>query len=185
MLWYCDLRGFTSMSERLPREDVVAILNSYFEVMGEAVQSRGGEILKFVGDGMLAIFPLDGPTAGGPAGSIATGLALDAGRDAVAGLARLNAERSAWGQPTLQCGIGLHLGDVMYGNIGAANRLDFTVIGPAVNLVTRIEGLCKRLDRPLLTSAVFAACCPSPLLSLGFQPVRGLTEPVEVFGLPE
>jgi adenylate cyclase len=183
-LWYCDLRGFTALSERLAREDVVAMLNGYFEVMAEAVQSRGGEILKFIGDAMLAVFPLGEAAIDGPAAALVTALALDAARDAVAGLARLNAERSAWGQPVLYCGIGLHFGEVMYGNIGAINRQDFTVVGPAVNLLTRIEGLCKRLERPALASAAFAARCPHPLDSLGFQPVRGLAEPVEVFGVP-
>ena len=110
-------------------------------------------------------------------------LALAAALAAIQGLAALNAERAAWGQPTMQCGIALHLGDVMYGNIGASDRLDFTVIGRAVNLVTRMEGLCKRLDRLLVTSADFAQNCDTPLISCGFQPLRGLREPVEVFAV--
>ena len=189
VLWYCDLRGFTSLADRLPREEIVALLNAYFEVMGMAVQSHGGEILKFIGDAMLAIFPLgdeNGANTGEPMiDRAAAGLALAAALDAVRGMAGLNAERAAWGQPTMQCGIALHLGDVMYGNIGAPDRLDFTVIGRAVNLVTRLEGLCKRLDRPVLTSAAFAQSCDAPLLSCGFQPLRGLKDPVEVFAVPE
>ena len=187
VLWYCDLRGFTSLADRLLREEIVALLNAYFEVMGNAVQSHGGEILKFIGDAMLAIFPLsDGGAGAEPViDRAAADLALAAAVDAVRGMAGLNAERAAWGQPTMQCGIALHLGDVMYGNIGAPDRLDFTVIGRAVNLVTRIEGLCKRLDRRVLTSREFAQSCARPLLSCGFQPVRGLKEPVEVFTLAE
>jgi adenylate cyclase len=96
---------------------------------------------------------------------------------------RLNAQRAAWGQPILKAGIALHVGDVMYGNIGAPDRLDFTVIGPAVNLVSRIEGLCKRMDREVLASCAFAANCGDSMVSLGFQPVKGMTRPVEVFGL--
>ena len=195
VLWYCDLRGFTTLAERLPREEIVALLNGYFEIMGNAVHARGGEILKFIGDAMLAIFPLTETPFGGLASeggesngetavtSVICRLALDAARGALDGLRRFNAERAAWGQPTLQCGIAIHLGDVMYGNIGAPTRLDFTVIGSAVNLVTRLESLCKRFDRFVVASSEFAKQEPLEWLSLGFQPVRGLKEPVEVFGL--
>lgn len=181
VIFNCDLRGFTALADRLAREDLIALLNGYFEIVGEAVQQRGGEILKFIGDGMLAIFPTDGD---GHARHQAT-RALEATRAALAGLAEFNAERAAWGEPTLRMGIALHAGEVMYGNIGAPNRLDFTVIGPAVNLVSRIEGLCKRMGREVLTSREVADLARGQLVSLGFQPVRGLHEPVEVFGLPE
>jgi adenylate cyclase len=97
----------------------------------------------------------------------------------------VNKARRASDRTEVRIGIGLHLGEVIYGNVGAADRLDFTVIGPAVNLASRIEGLTKRLLRPILVSAAFARICPRPLVSLGFQPVRGLSEPEEVFGLPE
>ncbi len=183
VLWYCDLRGFSALSDRLSRVDLIALLNGYFEIMAGAVEARGGEILKFIGDAMLAILPLDGDSGAGEAGATA----LDAADDALARIAARNAERAAWGEPTLRCGIALHLGDVMYGNIGAPTRLDFTVIGPAVNLVNRIEGLNKRLGRAILTSAEFAAACPPHaarrLMSLGWHPVRGMVEPVEVYGL--
>jgi adenylate cyclase len=197
VLWYCDLRGFTSLADRLPREELIALLNGYFEAMGGAVEEHGGEILKFIGDAMLTIFPLDGDADGDGAGANGRGgeaeacaKALEAAIAAIAAMERLNAARAAWGQPTLRCGIALHIGDVMYGNIGSPTRLDFTVIGPAVNLVSRIDGLCNELNRTMLTSAAFAAAfagactgCGSRLVSLGHHPVKGLEEPVEVFEL--
>lgn len=179
VLWYCDLRGFTPLADRLPREELIALLNDYFEIMGGAVEQHGGEILKFIGDAMLAIFPLED---GDHSGASACTKALDAAEDALKAMNARNAERAAWGQPTLRCGIALHLGDVMYGNIGSANRLDFTVIGPAVNLVSRIEGLCNRLDRTILTSAEVAAACAARLVSVGWHPVKGLSDPIEVYG---
>ncbi|CAK0768324.1 Adenylate cyclase [uncultured Gammaproteobacteria bacterium] len=185
VLWYCDLRGFTNLADRLEREDLIALLNGYFEIMDRAVQARGGEILKFIGDAVLAMFPLAGDSAAPEADALTCALALDAADEAVVGMARLNIERAIWGQPTLHFGIALHLGDVMFGNVGAATRLDYTVIGPAVNLVSRIETLCKRLERTVLTSAAFARACRTRLLSLGLQPVRGKREPVEVFGLAD
>jgi adenylate cyclase len=177
VLWYCDLRGFTSLADRLPLSDLIALLNGYFEIMGGAVQERGGEILKFIGDAMLAIFPL-------PEGADSDAKchdALDAATDAVHRMEARNRELQTWGLPNLKAGIALHVGDVMYGNIGAPDRLDFTVIGPAVNLVSRIEGLCNRMNRRVLTSEPFSRACLPRLVSLGFQPVKGLKEPVEVF----
>jgi len=182
VLWYCDLRGFTPLADRLPREELIALLNGYFESMGDAVERHGGEILKFIGDAMLAIFPLTGEDM---TGTVAAIKALDAASDALATMAAQNAERAAWGQPTLRCGIALHVGEVMYGNIGSTERLDFTVIGPAVNLVNRIEGLCARLERTVLTSADFAALVdgkePYRLDPIGHHVVKGLAEPVAVY----
>ena len=181
LLWYCDLRGFTPLSDRLTREETIALLNGYFEIMAEPVQRRGGEILKFIGDAMLAIFPLED---GIPPAALCS-QALDAAIDAMDGMRARNEERSAWGDPTLKAGIAIHLGDVMYGNIGAPNRLDFTVIGPAVNLVSRIEGLCRDLGQPMLASAAVAEACGARLHSLGRHPVKGLKAPVEVFGFAD
>jgi len=180
-LWYCDLRGFTAMSENLPRDDIIALLNDYFECMAGPVHGHGGEVLKFIGDAILAIFrivdDLDRDRS--------CRIALSAGEEALSDLARLNDRRRAAGQPTLEVGIGLHTGAVMYGNIGAPNRLDFTVIGPAVNLVTRIEELCPLLHRALLTSARFASPCGSKLMSLGRHQLKGIVAPQEIFALPE
>ncbi|EWY40421.1 adenylate cyclase [Skermanella stibiiresistens SB22] len=178
VLWYCDLRGFTSLADRLPLADLIGLLNGYFEIMAGVVQARGGEILKFIGDAMLAIFPL--PDGVEPDAKVHD--ALDAALEAVGQMETRNRELQAWGLPTLKAGIAMHVGDVMYGNIGAPDRLDFTVIGPAVNLVSRIEGLCAELGRPILTSEAFAAVCPPRLTSLGHHPVKGLREQIQVFG---
>lgn len=190
VLWYCDLRGFTPLSDRLPPAELIALLNGYFEIMGGAVEDHGGEILKFIGDALLAVFPLadgrdDAPDERDAAALAACTAALAAARRAVRDIDARNAERLAWGEPALHCGIALHLGEALYGNIGAPTRLDFTVIGPAVNLTNRIEGLCKRLDRTVLASGDFARALPVEWEPLGAHDVKGLVRPVEVFGLPE
>ncbi len=183
-IWYCDLRNFTQMSNELPRDLVVATLNNYFDTIAKPVIDRGGEILKFIGDAMLAIFPMNDDLDR----DNKIRVALDAAIAALEGLRDLNELRMASGQLPLHVGIGLHAGSVSYGNIGAAHgedaRLDFTVIGPAVNLATRIEGLCSMLEQPLLASRQFASVCGSRLRFLGSHPVRGFTEPQDIFGLP-
>ena len=176
-----DLRNFTGLSDRLPGDAVIGLLDDYFDAMVSPIQEARGEILKFMGDGLLAIFPADDDEDFAPA-SLRALAAATGGLDR---LAAVNRERERNGEPELRTGIGLHLGEVIYGNVGAADRLDFTVIGPAVNLASRIEGLTKRLSRPLLTSRAFAEICPQPLVSLGLHPVRGLYHPEEVFGLPD
>lgn len=176
-----DMRNFTGLSDRLPGDSVIELLDDYFDAIVSPIQEKKGEILKFMGDGVLAIFPADDDEDFAPASL----RALDAATQGLARLDLVNAKRRERGEPELRTGIGLHRGEVIYGNVGAADRLDFTVIGPAVNLASRIEGLTKRLLRPLLTSAAFAEICPQPLVSLGFHPVRGLYEPEEVFGLPD
>jgi adenylate cyclase len=173
-----DMRGFTSLSDRLPGEELIALLDDYFDAVAAPVQARGGEVLKFMGDGLLAIFPL-----GGCAPADAAELALAAVTESLARIDGLNGERRAAERSEIRLGIGLHLGDIIFGNVGAVDRLDFTAIGPAVNLACRLETLTKRLGRPLLVSHDFAKACRRPLLSLGFHPVKGLSEPEEVFGL--
>ena len=176
-----DMRGFTGLSDRLPGDEVIELLDDYFDAVVSPVEAQKGEVLKFIGDGVLAIFPAEDDEDFAPSSR----RALDAAIEGLDRLAEINRGRGARAQPELRIGIGLHLGEVIYGNVGAADRLDFTVIGPAVNLASRIEGLTKRLLRPLLTSAAFAEVCPRPLVSLGFHPVRGLYQPEEVFGLPD
>jgi adenylate cyclase len=175
-LWLCDLRGFTELSERMGRDDVIACLNQYFDCMAKPVQEHGGEILKFMGDAMLAMFPLETDDA--------CRRALQAALDARAAMAQLNRERGGRGEEALGFGIALHTGDVMYGNIGAANRLDFTVIGPAVNLTSRIEGLCRTLRLDLLVSDTFAGMCAcAEYRSLGEYQLAGIGRRVEVFAV--
>ncbi|MGF3026661.1 adenylate/guanylate cyclase domain-containing protein [Methylobacterium aquaticum] len=174
-----DLRGFTRISELWPRDDVIALLNDYFDAVCCPVERNGGEILKFMGDGLLAIFPLDRPDAG-----VATLRAADEARRA---MRDLNGVRAAQGLDALGYGIGVHAGAVMYGNIGSRTRLDFTVIGPAVNVAARLEGLTKALDADVLVSGAFAALldAPTALACLGSFPLRGVGEPLEVYRLAE
>jgi class 3 adenylate cyclase len=180
VLWYSDLRGFTALSESLPRDHVIALLNAHFERLAAPIKAFGGEVLKFMGDGILAIFPTE--TAGATA---ACNQALRAARGARAGMAALNSERLARGESALAFGLALHLGDVMYGNIGAPDRLDFTVIGPTVNLASRLEALCKPLDRPVLASAAFAEACSEALTGLGSHTLPDIGRPEQVYTLPE
>jgi adenylate cyclase len=145
-----------------------------------AIQPFGGEVLKFIGDGLLAIFPL------APRGErAACDGAIAAVRAAREGMARLDAERLRVGLPPLPFGIGLHLGAVTYGNIGSPDRLDFTAIGPAVNLASRIENLCRPLDRPVLISEDVATRCSTKLTPMGKHSLRGSAQPVALFTLPE
>ena len=179
-LLYSDLRGFTALADRLPGDQVIDLLNDYFECMAAAIHARGGEILKFVGDAVLAIFPI----ADDLDRDRACLAALAAAREGLAALDAANERRAAAGRARIDLGLALHTGSVTYGNIGAPDRLDFTVIGPAVNLVTRLEGLCAPLGQRLLTSARFASPCGVRLVSLGFHRLRGIAEAQEVFGLP-
>ncbi|TIT73407.1 MAG: adenylate/guanylate cyclase domain-containing protein, partial [Mesorhizobium sp.] len=145
VLFYSDLRDFTALSEETAAEQVVAALNASFDRIAGAVHAFGGEVLKFIGDGVLAIFPV-----GERSSSEACEAALRAIGAARAGMAQLNQVRAGQGMPELQFGMALHLGDMVWGNIGTADRLDFTAIGPAVNLVSRLEGLCRPLGRGVL-----------------------------------
>jgi adenylate cyclase len=180
ILMATDLRGFTGLSDRLPGEELIGLLDDYFEAVTQPVVQHGGEVLKFIGDGVLAIFDLSKRAA-----DEATEAALSAAEEGLERLGKLSQRRLTAGQSGLHMGVGLHLGEVFYGNVGAADRLDFTAIGPAVNLTSRLEGLTKRLDRTLLVSEDFARACRRPLVSLGFHPVRGLSQPAEIFGLPD
>jgi adenylate cyclase len=175
-----DMRGFTQLSDRLPGEELIWLLDDYFDAVARPIQRHGGEVLKFIGDGILAIFPL---AAIAPAQATTT--ALDAAGEILERIDRLNLRRATEGRIEFRMGMGLHLGEIVLGNVGAADRLDFTAIGPAVNLTCRVEGLTKRLGRRLVVSRDFARACPRTLVSLGFHPVKGLSEPEEVFGLPD
>ena len=175
-IWICDIRGFTAMSGKLPRDRLINALNEYFDVMADAVTRHGGEILKFIGDAMLAIFPLDTP--------MACKRALDSAIDARTGMKELNERRKARGEEALEFGIALHAGDVMWGNVGAASRLDFTVIGPAVNLTVRMETLCKQVGCDILLSDTIAGMCEATsarVEPVGTYELRGIDRKVEIF----
>jgi adenylate cyclase len=177
VLWSSDLRRFTQISDQLPGDKVIGILNDLFDLQAKAIVGHGGEILKFIGDGLLAIFPVTNPTeATGTAAS-----ALAAAQEAQAALGVLRAGASRAGEPPLEIVIALHYGTVIYGNVGAADRLDFTVIGPAVNLVSRIEAIAKSRDLPLIVSDDFARAYGGALTSLGPHQLRGLDLPHELF----
>jgi class 3 adenylate cyclase len=179
-LLYADLRDFTALSERNPPAVVIAALDAWFDRIASPVHAFGGEVLKFIGDGVLAIFPV---VEGAP--RAACDNALRAVAAARAGMAHLDATRRQQGLPRLRFGAALHLGEILWGNIGAADRLDFTAIGPAVNLVSRLEGLCRPLDKTVLVSGIFAAECGTSLIPLGTHALRGIASPCIVFTVPE
>jgi adenylate cyclase len=179
VIWMCDLRNFTGLSEQHDQQAVLNLLNDFFEATVGTVEAYGGEVLKFIGDAILAIFPVQE----GHSAHEAAERALDAALDSLGRLEVVNQERVTRSDPEICCGIGIHLGNVMYGNIGAPHRLDFTVIGPAVNLTTRIEALCGQLDRAALASAAIAALCPDRLEQVGTFWVKGVAEPQLVYGL--
>jgi len=174
-IFICDLRGFTAMTDRSGRGQIVALLNRWFERIGAAIRAQHGDILKFMGDGLLAVFPLqDGRGA-------TCDRALDAALGAIAETDALNLELAAEGIAPLRFGIGLHWGEVEFGNIGTRERLDFTVIGPAVNLASRLQGLTKSLETPILASAEFAAASSRDMRDLGTSEVRGMAAAIGIF----
>jgi class 3 adenylate cyclase len=180
VLLFGDLRNFTALSETLAPEAVVTALDAWFDRIAGAVHAFGGEVLKFIGDGVLAIFPI-----GDRSPSAACDAALSAVVAARAGMAHLDQARERQGLPPLPFGIALHLGEMLWGNIGTADRLDFTAIGPAVNLVSRLEGLCRPLGRSVLISGAVAAETSTKLVPLGEHDLRGIAAPCAVFTLPE
>ncbi|WP_061027752.1 adenylate/guanylate cyclase domain-containing protein [Bradyrhizobium sp. CCH5-F6] len=175
----CDLRDFTRISDNWPRDDVIDLLNDYFDAMSEPIARYGGEILKFIGDGLLAIFPLSAPDA--------CANLLRAVAEARQAMAALNERNSVTGRAPLNYGIGVHVGDVMYGNIGSTSRLDFTVIGPAVNMASRLEALTKTIGKKVLLSRAFAELVEKEfaLEHVGQHAVRGFNEPIDLFAYPE
>lgn len=174
----CDLRDFTKISDNWPRDDVIDLLNDYFDAMSDPIARHGGEILKFIGDGLLAIFPLSQPNA--------CANLLRAVTEAREAMAALNERNKGAGRAPLNYGIGVHVGDVMYGNIGSSSRLDFTVIGPAVNMASRLEALTKQLKKTVLLSRDFAELVEREfeLEHVGKHEVRGFSDPIELFAYP-
>jgi len=180
VLLYGDLRGFTELSETMAPEAVVGALGAWFDRIAGAVHAFGGEVLKFIGDGVLAIFPI-----GERDPSAACDASLRAVVAARAGMAHLDAARGEQGLSPLPFGMALHLGEMLWGNIGTADRLDFTAIGSAVNLVVRLEGLCRPLGRSVLISGAVAAETRAALISLGEHVLRGIAAPCAVFAPPK
>ena len=181
IVFFTDLRGFTALADTMPGKELIALLDECFECMVAPVVKRGGEVLKFMGDGLLAAF-----AAGSVNRVAACSAALDAAIEALALMEALNARRQAEGRRTTGLDLVLHIGTVQYGNVGTAQRLDFTVIGPAVNEASRIEKLCEPLGQNLLISHQFAEAavsCRSRLVSLGRHRLRGVREETELFGL--
>jgi adenylate cyclase len=180
VLWFSDLRDFTGLNERLSASELLELLNNYLQLVGDALGKHGGEILKFIGDGVMAYFPAEDalflPQV--------TANALSAARQLIADIEAANEARAAGGAEAVRFGVGLHVGPVTFGNIGTEDRLDFTVIGPAVNRASRLESLTKELKVPVLASQEFNAVTVEPLKSLGKHTLRGVPEPVEVFTLP-
>jgi len=177
-IWFSDMRDFTALSDRSSPARVVEVLDAYFDAVASAIAARGGEVLKFIGDAVMAIFPLgdDAPRA--------CRQALGAAEDAFASLARLNDARATREEEPIHIGVGLHRGQVMYGNIGARDRLDFTVISSFVNEASRLESLSKRLDTPLALSESFAASIDADdVIDLGEHELKGVKAPLRVFTL--
>jgi len=179
--WYSDLRGFTALSETLPTDQLLRLLNDYYEYCAAAAAARGGEILQFIGDAILIVFEIKDPSRTGEVCQAA----LDAAIDAFDSIAVVNSRRHRAGLPTIEFGLGLHVGTVTHANVGAPNRLAFNVVGPAVNRTARIQGMTKELKIPLLMSRRFASEVRSPVQSVGSHDLRGVAKAQELFRLKE
>jgi adenylate cyclase len=180
-IWLSDLRGFTALSDRLPAETVVDILNQYFDCQVSAIRTHGGEVLKFMGDGLLAVFPV--MQQDGNVQQVCSRV-LEAAREA---RASVEAMHFPIGETIerFRFGVALHVGKVLYGNIGGGNRLDFTCIGPAVNLAARLEKIAGRLHRTVVASEDFAGICAAGWSDLGEFPIAGFAKAERVYGLAD
>jgi len=186
VIWFCDLRNSTPLAESMSRPEFLDYLNKFFDCMAGAVVDNGGEVLRFIGDAALAIFPIEDRTSGRDCcGETATetARALKAARDAQELVRVVNAELEQEGRPLIGYGIGLHIGDVTYGNIGIPERLEFTVIGPAVNQAARIEAMSKELGTNVIASTDFAKAHKGDLKSLGVHQLRGVEGCQELFAI--
>jgi adenylate cyclase len=177
VVWFSDLRGFTQITDTEPKQ-AIPLLNDYSDAIFLAIHQHGGDVLKLIGDGTLAIFTAEDRLH-------ACNAALSAAIDARQGIAELKKRRAADGQPVTDMYLGLHVGKLFYGNVGSRERLDFTVIGPAVNEASRIAAMCRSLDQPVLMSAAFAAVgdIKRRLVSVGRYALRGVSHPQELFTL--
>lgn len=180
VIWYCDLRGSTELAENLPSDIFLELLNSYFHCTAGAVLDHGGDVLRFIGDAVLAIFHVHGPNGYAEAARVA----VAAARDAETRLQAVNDARRKAGETPLDFGLGLHTGDLMFGNIGVPERVEFSVIGRAANEVARLEGLSKSLGHRVLVSQAFADVLPLDWTPLGPQQIAGVKNAMSVFALP-
>jgi adenylate cyclase len=178
-IWLSDLRGFTALSDRLAAREVVDILNQYFDCQVPAIRKHGGEILKFMGDGLLAVFPI--AADGGDLGAVCARV-LEAAREARAGVEAMRYPAGE-GDERFRFGVALHIGEILFGNIGGTSRLDFTCIGPAVNLAARLEKIAGKLSRTVVASAAFAGVSRDGWTELGEFPIAGFSKIQRVFGL--
>ena len=189
VIWFCDLRDSTAMADSMPRAAFLAVLNDFFDCVAGAVLDHGGEVLRYIGDAVFAIFPTGTSSCGirRECCDVVTSChsALEAAKDAQVRIEALNEDRAQSGEPPLRYGLALHMGDVTYGNVGVPERLEFTVIGAAANEAARMEALCKTLNQPLLISSEFRRCFAGELVSLGFHALRGVQTPAEIFTLSE
>jgi adenylate cyclase len=174
-IWFSDMRGFTALTDGAPPTQVIEVLDGYFDAVASAISAHGGEVLKFIGDAVLAIFPL------GADARAACRHALAAAEEAFAALGRMNEARAGRGEAPIAIGVALHRGAVVYGNIGARDRLDFTVISSAVNEASRLESLCKTLGTPLALSAAFAEAAEADVVDLGEYALKGVKAKLRVF----
>ena len=182
VLWYCDLRDSTLLADKMPLEEFLGMMNDYFECTAGAVLDHGGEVLKFIGDAVIAIFPYEADTR--PLDNMVRA-AVATAREAISRVDRHNKNLQGTDRPAIRLGISLHIGSVMYGNIGIARRLDFSVSGPAANEVVRLENLCKKLHMPVVISSSFEAACGEDLVPLGNHPTSGVEGGLTAFTLPE
>ena len=178
-IWLSDLRGFTALSDRLPAETVVEILNRYFDCQVSSIRSQGGEVLKFMGDGLLAVFPIDEYV--GDIHQVCSRV-LEAARESRASVEAMHFQVGETVE-RFRFGVALHVGKILYGNIGGGNRLDFTCIGPAVNLTARLEKIAGRLHRTIVASEGFAGICAGGWTELGEFPIAGFSKAERVYGL--
>jgi adenylate cyclase len=178
-IWLSDLRGFTALSDRLAARTVVEILNQYFDCQVPAIRKHGGEILKFMGDGLLAVFPI--AKDGGDLGAVCARV-LEAAREARASVEAMRYPAGE-GDERFRFGVALHIGEILFGNIGGTSRLDFTCIGPAVNLAARLEKIAGKLSRTVVASAAFAGVSRDGWTELGEFPIAGFSKTQRVFGL--
>jgi adenylate cyclase len=179
VLWYSDLEGFTQIADEAPGRELIGLLNDYAEIVAGTIHAHGGQVLKFIGDGILGMFPE-------AEGAMPCSRALDASVSVLAACEKLRAERIATARPATGLYVALHVGDVLYGNIGSRDRLDFTVVGPAVNEVARIEALCRSLEQRVIVSSAFAEAAGRArgrLVSLGRYALKGVRRPEELFTL--